>query len=217
MVSAQVVINALTTPGSHGAPTASVGHRAAQTLLADVVRECREQEQSNFRHRGRAKTVRSVPLAQRFANYEEGAQAGAFEHHVPTQPTWAGDLLRVMLTLLLQTMVTRGHMKNMQKRPKQASSVDELHSRHFKNPPPKGLAGWTIMTQDEQFTCLREWLFFKFSMDQDMHRMQAQVPSKRKHRNNAQWDGFEMNDDELTSLVEDVISQYRQAVGLLQQ
>ena len=73
------------------------------------------------------------------------------------------------------------------------------------------------MTQDEQFTCLREWLFFKFSMDKDMHRMQAQVPSKRKHRNNAQWDGFEMNDDELESLVEDVTSQYRQAVGLLQQ
>ena len=214
MDAVKVVIDALTTAGSHGAPTASVGQRAAQTLVADVVAECRWNAQLDFRHRGRAETARSVSLPQRYLNHCQGQKESAFEHHWPTQPRTEGDLLRVMLTLLLETMRTRGHMDKMQNPPLAAYSVDELHSKNWNTPTPLGFACWTTMSSNHQAHCLRSWLLRKFSMDPNGHRM-LPVSGKRKHRNNAQWTGFEMNDAEMESLVEHVMIQYRHAVDVL--
>jgi hypothetical protein len=117
-----------------------------------------------------------------------------------------GDFIKKMLSLLLQEMRIQKYMDRMPHQPLQATSVDELHSKNWKS-----FAGWPLMTFNQQTKCLREFLLLKFSMDKDMRCMMPGIGGKRKHRNNAQWIGFELSDVEMERLVADVMHQYTQA------
>ncbi len=201
--------NAFTTAVLRGTHTAWGRQLASQTLVAEVVAKFQSKAPSDFRHGARAG---SVSLCERFTNHAEGAEEGAFEYHRPTQSQLEGDLLKMMLTLLLKAMSARGHMQNMVYMPKQSTDVDELHAKNW-----RVFKGWGSKSPDQQTEHLRKWLLHKFSMDKQGKRMDAIHESERKPRNNAQWEGFEMKDAELEGLVEQVMLQYRQAVGVLQQ
>ena len=73
------------------------------------------------------------------------------------------------------------------------------------------------MAFKEQSDCLRSFLLFKFSMDPQMRCMLPGVGDKRKARNNAQWMGFELTDDEMERLVANVMCDYAQALEAIAQ
>ena len=104
------------------------------------------------------------------------------------------------------------YMDRMPHPPLQATSVDELLSKNWKS-----FAGWPLMTFNQQTKCLRAFLLLKFSMDKDMRCMMPGIGVKRKHRNNAQWIGFELTDAEMECLVADVMREYTQATEAMHQ
>ena len=69
----------------------------------------------------------------------------------------------------------------------------------------------------QQSDCLRSFLLFKLSMDPQMRCMLPGVGDKRKARNNAQWIGFELTDDEMERLVANVMREYAQASEAMHQ
>jgi hypothetical protein len=194
--------------GTQGAHTASVGQTAARTLVAAVIADCRWQALHEYRHRSRALTAASTPLPQRYLNDWWGLSKGFNDPggHRPSQSRVEGDFIKLMLSLLIHEMKIQKYMDRMSHPPLQATSLDELHSNNWSR-----FAGWTTMTFNEQTNCLRTFLLFKFSMDQDMHCMMPAIGVKRKHRNNAQWIGFWLTDAEMERLVADVMRQYTQA------
>ena len=206
---ATTVIQSLTTAGSHCDPTDSVGQRAARALVTAVVAESRLRTQEEYRHRTRPITANSKPLHERRLNDLQG-RSGGFEDpdgHRPTQSREEGDFVNLLLSLLLHEMKIQKYMDRMSNSPLQARCVDELHSKNWKR-----FAGWTSMTFSQQAQCLREFLLFKFSMDPQNVCMLPGIGAKRKHRNNAQWNGFELTDAEMERLVADVMREYAEAI-----
>ncbi len=55
---------------------------------------------------------------------------------------------------------------------------------------------------------LRKFLFKKFSMDKEEKCMMPTDSRKRKRRNDAQWIGFELTDDQLEQVIRDTMEAY---------
>ena len=116
-----------------------------------------------------------------------------------------GDDISVILNLFLDEIKDRGHLARMPTLPVVCENPKRLHTDWWKKFTKK--ISWDSMTLVEKRSHFRKWLFKKFSLDPKRQCM-SPLPGAKRCKNEAKWEGFEINDRELEELVNSIFSQY---------
>lgn len=198
---------------------ASLGERADRAIVAKVVAERRSRAHQVFRKpRTEEQSVpgRNIPLEERIAN-DEMNRAGGFRDqpfgHYPKSSRPEAEAVAALFDVLLRTMEARGCMDKMETdkegaRLLKASNHDKFHSSNLKH-----FFGWLEQTHEQQHCTVRKFLLCKFSLHKNREVLKPGPGStERLSRSNARWEewGFELTDEDLPMLVNDVIRRYVQ-------
>jgi len=188
--------------GSHG----QLRQGTERALRVKTLAVRRKIERELYRH-GRStadKPGNSIPLQQRWTLHTHGME-DAFPCHTPPDNRAEGDDISVIFNLFLDEIKERGFLARMPKLPKACENPKRLHTdwwtKFTKN------ISWGSMTLVEKRSHFRKWLVQKFSLDPQRQCM-SPLPGAKRCKNEAKWEGFEINDRELEELINSIFSHY---------
>ena len=134
-----------------------------------------------------------------------------FPWHKPDKhrPTDEGDDVKLVFSLLLALFDQMGFYGNMANGKPRAANPDKFHSDHWTRFVKGCEPPWLQMSDSQKAKHLRSWLVHKFSLDPDERCMLPGNGRRRKKRNDIGWVGFEMSDDDLDTVMAQVIAAYQ--------
>ena len=152
-----------------------------------------------------------MPLEQRHALAKQTSLKRAFPFHTPDthRPSDEGDDLKLFFSPVLALFDQMGLYRKMANGKPKAARPDKFHADHWKRFVKGCEPPWMQMSVSQKAKHLRSWLVHKFSLDPDDRCMLPGNGRRRKTRNDIGWVGFEMSDDDLDTVMAQVIAAYQ--------
>ena len=221
----QSVIHTLSDSGGDPSRVVLRGQNAARSMVLRVEAQYRSQWYKEFKHGSRKRneqlsnTLASRRLENDFPHHGGPGLYYGKKNKPPKQKLHRSDQEGEDFGLLFDTILCHldmgGFIAAMLDRagtiPQVATDRFEFHSqnwRQFGEFVEQSGYTWISSSKYTKHKAVADWLFIKFTLDPCQKVMLPEDVTMRSKRNEICWRGFEMNDKQLESLVQQVMAAY---------